>query len=177
MRSLPSSAIGILTVLSILATGSVMAQSRCEIVRMEDGEGEYQQCLRDEREERAGNQVDLYRTKIEFQKKVRQVAYDQKRTKAEILWKQTDFDYERQIQEAEQKIALLRLSSADNPEIRRLEIRVDELNQRRDLLNAQKDRMIDLYNVRQDMESTYLDVQMQKYELTVRSITPLNFEW
>lgn len=177
MRSLPSSAIGILTVLSILATGSVMAQSRCEIVRIEDGEGEYQQCLRDEREERAVDQVDLYRTKIEFQKKVRQVAYDQKRTKAEILWKQTDFDYERQIQEAEQKIALLRLSSADNPEIRRLEIRIDTLNQRRDLLNAQKDRMIDLYNVRQDMENTYLDVQMQRYELTARGITPLSYEW
>lgn len=178
MRPLPFSAIGILAALSILGAHTVLAQSRCDTVRIEDGEGEYQQCLRDEREERANEQIDLYRTKIDYQRRVRELSYDQKRTKADILWKESDFSYERQIQEAEQQIALIKLSTAaDNPEIRRLEVRIDDLNQKRDLLSAQKDRMISLYDVRQDMENRYLDLQMQRYELTARSITPLNFEW
>ena len=178
MRPLPFSAIGILTALSILGAHTVLAQSRCDTVRIEDGEGEYQQCLRDEREERANEQIDLYRTKIDYQRKVRELSYDQKRSKADILWKQSDFQYETQIREAEQQIALLKISTAgDNPEIQRIEVRIDDLNQKRDLLSAQKDRMISLYDVRQDMENRYLDLQMQKYELTARGVTPLNFEW
>lgn len=177
MRHIPASAIGILVALSVLGTGSVIAQSRCDTVRIEDGEGEYQQCLHDEREEQAVRSVDVFRQKIDYQKKVRQLAYDQKRTKAEILWKQADFDLERQVQDAEQQISLLRLSNGDNPEIRRLEVRIGELNQRRDLLRGQKDRMIGLYDRRQEMEFAYLDVQLQRYELSARSVSPLNFEW
>lgn len=178
MRQIPSSIIGITILVSVLTAGTVIAQSRCDTVRVEDGEGEYQQCLRDEREERANEQIDLYRTKIDYQRKVRELSYDQKRTKADILWKQSDFQYETQIRQNEQQIALLRVSTAgDNPEIRRLEVQIDELNQKRDLLSAQKDRMISLYDIRQDMESRYLDLQLQRYALSVRAIMPLNFEW
>jgi hypothetical protein len=177
MRKIAPFTIGTATALFLLLWGTAVAQSRCDTVRVEDGEGEYQVCLRDEREERAKQLVDVYRLQVDHQKKIREVTYEQRRTKAEILWKQADFDLERQVQNAEQQISLLRLSNGDNPEIRRLEVRIDELNQRRDLLGAQKDRMIDLYDRRQDMEFTYLDMQFQRYELSVRGFTPLNYEW
>ncbi|OGJ61985.1 hypothetical protein A3C37_00585 [Candidatus Peribacteria bacterium RIFCSPHIGHO2_02_FULL_53_20] len=177
MRKTPSSTLGITLLLSLLIGGNAVAQSPCDTVRIEKGEGEYQACLRDDREARARELVDIYRKQIDYQRKTREFSYEQRRQKAEILWKQADFSLERQKQDAEQRISLLRLTNGDNPEIRRLEVRIDELQQHRDLQRVQKDRMIDLYNDRQRMELIYLEVQFQRYELSVRGLSALNFEW
>lgn len=176
MRKTPSSILGITLLFSLLAVGSAIAQSSCDTVRIEKGVGEYEACLRGEREDRARELVGIYRKQIDYQRKTREFTYEQRRQKAEILWRQADLHLERQRQDAEQRIALLRLSNGDNPEIRRLEVRRDELQQNRDLLRAQKDRMIDLYNDRQRMELTYLEVQFQRYELSVRGFSVVNFE-
>lgn len=176
MRKTPSSILGITLLLSLLAVGNAIAQSQCDTVRIEKGVGEHEACLREERESRARELVGIYRKQIDYQRKTREFTYEQRRQKAEILWKKADFHIERQRQDAEQRIALLHLSSGDNPEIRRLEVRMEELQQNRDLQRFQKDRMIDLYNDRQRMELTYLEVQFQRYELSVRGLPALNFE-
>ncbi|TSC59406.1 MAG: hypothetical protein Greene041662_517 [Candidatus Peregrinibacteria bacterium Greene0416_62] len=177
MRKTPSLFLGILLCSTLLSRTGAMAQTGCETVRIEKGEGEYRACLRTEREDRARQLTDIYRMQIDHQKKAREFTYDQRRTKADILWKQADFNLERQVQDAEQQISLLRLSHGDNPGIRALEVRIDELRQHRDLQIAQKDRMMDLYNTRQNMELTYLDVQFQRYTLSVRGYSALNFDW
>lgn len=177
MRKNRNTFLGILLCSTLLSGTRVVAQSGCETVRMESGGGEYQACLRNEREDRARQLVDVYRLQIDHQRQTRAFTYDQRRTKADILWKQADFNLERQIQEAEQRISFLRLSHGDHPEIRRLEVRIDELNQRRDLQNALKDRVIDLYHDRERLELTIIDIQFRRYELSIRGYPALDFAW
>jgi hypothetical protein len=177
MRKISLSIIGTVAFISVALVGNVAAQSNCDAIRMEKGEGEYQACLRGEREDRANALVDVYRKQMDYQRKTREFTYEQRRQKAEILWKKADFNLERKIQDSEQRIALLRLSHGDDPEIRIQEVHIDALKQHRELQKNQKDRMIDLYNDRQSMELAYLEVQFQRYVLSVRGFSALNFEW
>lgn len=162
---------------SIILQTPVLAQSACDQVLVDEGDSAYQRCIRDEKEDRARKLVDIYRMQVDSQRKSREFFYDQRRKQAELLWKQAEFDIERQKSAAEQQIAYLKIGNADDPQIQYYELQIDALDQKRDLLNRYKDRTIDLYNDRERMELTYLEVQFHRYELSVRGYPILSFDW
>ncbi|MBM3227715.1 hypothetical protein FJZ27_02515 [Candidatus Peribacteria bacterium] len=167
-----------LTIAATLAGAPVVAQSSCE-QRRSDGtvNPDYQRCLHDEREQRNRQLVDIYRLQIEAQKTECSFFFGQRRRKADLLWTQANFDIERQIDAAEQRIAYAKIrggQSADD-EARRQSLVIDLLRQRQGLQNRHKDQSIELYNRREQAELTQLELQLARYELSVRGfpVVPL----
>jgi hypothetical protein len=160
-----------------LSTGPAIAQSTCDQTRKDKTEADYQKCLRDEREQRSKQLIDIYKLQIESQKEKRTYFFDQRKRQAELLWKQADFDIEIQADTAEQRISLAKMSNADDPSIPRDQATIEALRQRQALQTRLKEQMLKVYEQREKMEHAYYDVQFVRYELSVRGLPVLTFDW
>lgn len=164
--------------LSTLLAGPAIAQSTCTKTATDaKSEADYQQCLRDEREKRSKQLVEIYKLQIESQKEKRTYFFDQRKRQAELLWRQADFDVEMQADALEQRISRARMSNAEDPSIRRDQAAMEALRQRQTLQTRYKEQMLKVYEEREKMERTYLEVQFARYELSVRGYPVLTFDW
>jgi hypothetical protein len=177
MRKIQSIISGAIILLA-LAQAPAIAQSTCQQKLTNGGSNaEYQQCIADEREQRARQLVDIYRLQVDTQKAQREFFFDQRRRQAELLWKQADFEIERQIDQFEQRIAYARLSLNADDEVKRHTMAINALKQRQTLQSRLKDRALELYTEREQLERVQLEMQFARYELSARGLPVLVFEW
>lgn len=166
-----------LVLFAALSAGPAAAQANCSQVRKDKTEADYQQCLRDEREQRAKQLVEIYKLQIESQKEKRTYFFDQRKLQTELLWKQADFDVEMQADALEQRISRSRMANSQDPSIRSDQATMVSLRQRQTLQTRYKEQMLKVYEEREQMERVYLEVQFARYELSIRGFPVLTFDW
>ncbi len=176
MKNVRTAIVG-LVLSAALSVGSATAQTNCSQVRKDKTEADYQQCLRDEREQRAKQLIEIYKLQIESQKEKRTYFFDQRKRQAELLWKQADFDIEMQADALEQSISRTRMANSEDASIRSDQSAMDVLRQRQTLQTRYKEQMLKVYEEREKMERVYLEVQLARYELSIRGFPVLTFDW